>query len=257
MKRVLVLLAAVLVLAGCARAANVKGPKGVPLVASGQLTVCTHLSFAPFQSVKHGEIVGFDVDLIDLVARDLGLPQKIIDTSFEGIQSGTAYNSNQCDIGTGGMTITKVRAQNMDFSIPYFDAKQALLCRASEPANSMDALRGKQIGVLVGTTGEEYTRKWNAAHGNPLQVVQFDEMTVEFTGVKTGKVACAMQDNGPLLDFAKQNPGLVATAQFDTGEKLGFGVRKGNTAMRTEIDRVLRKAYADGTYARLYKKWFT
>lgn len=257
MRKLAALAIVLLVLSGCASAVNARGPKGVPLVAPDQLTVCTHLSFAPFQSVKHGEIVGFDVDLIDLVARDLGLPQKIIDTSFEGIQSGTAYTSNQCDIGTGGMTITKVREQNMDFSDPYFDAKQAILCRQGEQYRTLDQLRGKRFGVLVGTTGEEYTRKWNAAHGNPLRVVQFDEMTIEFTGVKTGKVACAMQDNGPLLDYAKQNPDVVATAQLEANEQLGFGVRNGNDAMREEINRVLAKARADGTYQRLYKKWFT
>jgi polar amino acid transport system substrate-binding protein len=257
MLRRLGLAAVALLLAGCAQQVNTIGPKGIPLVIPDQVTACTHLSYAPFQSVSKGKIVGFDVDLIDLVAADLHLPQKIIDTSFEGIQSGAAYNSNQCDIGTGGMTITEVRKKNIDFSDPYFDAKQALLTRKGEPYRTLDSLRGKTVGVLVGTTGEEYVRKWDAAHGHTMKIVQFDEMTLQLTGVKTKQVDASIQDNAPEYDFARKNPGLAVTAEFDTGEQLGFGVRKGNVAMRKEIDRVLAKARADGTYQKLYRKWFT
>ncbi|HXA59056.1 MAG TPA: transporter substrate-binding domain-containing protein, partial [Streptosporangiaceae bacterium] len=64
--------------------------QGVKLVSKGALTTCTHLPYPPFQSEQGGKVVGFDVDLIDLVAKKLGVTQKIIDTPFETIKTGSA-----------------------------------------------------------------------------------------------------------------------------------------------------------------------
>jgi polar amino acid transport system substrate-binding protein len=100
---------------------------GVDLVNSGQLTTCTHLPYRPFQFEQGGEIVGFDVDMIDLVAKRLGVEQAIIDTPFEGIQSGEDLNARKCDIAAAAMTITPEREEKIAFSDPYFDANQALL----------------------------------------------------------------------------------------------------------------------------------
>ena len=64
---------------------------GVELVKDGKLTICTHLPYEPFQFEEDGEVVGFDVDLMDLVAKELGVEQEIINTPFEGIQSGAGH----------------------------------------------------------------------------------------------------------------------------------------------------------------------
>src|SRR4051794_1442186 len=117
--------------AGCAKSDQGGTTKsGVSLVASGKLTVCTHLPYEPFQYKNDaGKIVGFDIDLMDLVAKKLGVTQAIVDTPFEGIKSGQDLSAGTCDVAAAGMTITKQRQAVMDFSKPYFDANQALLVR--------------------------------------------------------------------------------------------------------------------------------
>ncbi|HEX2299346.1 MAG TPA: transporter substrate-binding domain-containing protein, partial [Pseudonocardiaceae bacterium] len=96
----------------------------IALVQPGKLTTCTHLPYSPFQFKKGNEIVGFDVDLVDAVAKELDVEQRIIDTPFEGIQSGQALNAGKCDVAAAGMTITETREKNLDFSDPYFEATQ-------------------------------------------------------------------------------------------------------------------------------------
>jgi polar amino acid transport system substrate-binding protein len=59
-----------------------------------------------------------------------------------------------------------------------------------------------------------------------------------------------------LYDYVKDNPDTDVAAEFDTGEQYGFGVRKGNSALRKQIDEALKKAKSDGTYDKIYKKWF-
>ena len=100
------------------------------LVTAGKLTVCTHLSYKPFQFKDDAnKIVGFDVDLMDVVAKKLNATQEIVDISFDQITAGVAFAAKKCDIGAAAITITDARKEAVDFTVPYFDATQALLVK--------------------------------------------------------------------------------------------------------------------------------
>ncbi len=228
------------------------GGSGISLVAEGKLTTCTHLPYEPFQFRKDNEVVGFDVDIVDLVAKQLKVTQEIVDTPFEGIQTGEDLNAGKCDLAAAGMTITPVREQNLDFSAPYFDATQALIAKKGSPYTSLAGLKGKRLGVQQGTTGETYAKK----NGAGVETVQFEDVALLLTAVKTGQVDAAVNDNGVLFEYVRKNPDLAVTAEFDTGEKYGIAVRTGNTALREEIDKAVKAARADGRYEAIHTKWF-
>jgi polar amino acid transport system substrate-binding protein len=245
--------AALVVLTGCTSTKpSAAGGSELDLVHSGKLTTCTHLPYEPFQVRKGDTVVGFDVDLVDLVAQDLKVTQEIVDTPFEGIQTGEDLNARKCDLAAAGMTITPVREKNLDFSAPYFDATQALVAKKGASYTSLASLKGKKLGVQQGTTGETYAQK-NAAG---VTTVQFEDVALLLTAVKTGQVDAAVNDNGVLFEYVRKNPDTEVTAEFDTGEQYGIGVRTGNDTLRKEIDKVLKKAKADGRYDSIYKKWF-
>ena len=249
-----VAIAALVASAGCAKKDEGEvQTSGVKLVEKGKLTVCTHLPYPPFQSKDaSGKVVGFDVDLMDLVAKELGVEQKIVDTPFEGIKSGQDLNTGKCDAAAASMTITEERQKVMDFSDPYFDATQALLVQEATGITDPGQLAGKKVGVQNSTTGQEYAQ--NNITG--AEIVVFEDLGLLTTAVQTGTVDAAIADNGPLLDFAKKNPGLAVTAEFRTDEQYGFGVRKGNTALLQVINETIAASRADGTYDRIYEKWF-
>jgi len=115
-----------LLLAGCGGDDETAAPQasGVDLIKSGKIVTCTHLPYEPFQFEQGGNVVGFDVDMIDLVAKRLGVEQEIFDTPFEGVQSGESLNTRRCDVAAAAMTITKERQKKILFSDPYFDADQ-------------------------------------------------------------------------------------------------------------------------------------
>jgi polar amino acid transport system substrate-binding protein len=102
---------------------------GIKLINPGKLTTCTNLPYEPFQFKQGDKVVGFDVDIVDLAAKKLGVTQDIVDIDFAVIKSGAALNAGKCDVAAAGMTITPERQQNIDFSDPYFDATQALLAK--------------------------------------------------------------------------------------------------------------------------------
>nr|WP_243658770.1 transporter substrate-binding domain-containing protein [Tamaricihabitans halophyticus] len=226
----------------------------IELLEAGQLKTCTHLPYPPFQSTENDEIVGFDVDVVDEVAKRIGANQVIFDTSFEGIETGQSFEIGDCDVAAAGMTITPERERVMDFSDPYFDALQSLLVRTGSDISSLADLRGKTLGVQQGTTGEEYATREQQKNG--YRTIQFEDLALLQTAVLTGRVEAGINDNGVLYDYAKDNPKTTVSAEFDTGDRYGIAVRKGNGALLAKINEVLAQIEADGTYDQLYLKWF-
>lgn len=254
-------------LAACANysqpAASAPAPSGgtsssgaaVTLVSPGKLSMCTHLSYKPFEFKDNsGNVVGFDVDLVDLIAKKLGVTTEIVDIEFEQITSGAVFAAKKCDAGAAAITITDERKQATGFSDPYFAATQALLVKSDSTVTDLAGLKGQTLAVQAGTTGHDYAKKNADANGYTVKV--FDDMPSGANAVLAGTVAAAINDNGVLYDFAKQNPTTKVATEFATGEHYGFNMAKDNTALLTVVNEVLKTAKSDGTYNDIYKKWF-
>jgi polar amino acid transport system substrate-binding protein len=229
---------------------------GVKLVERGKLTVCTQPPFAPFQSKDAGgKVIGFDIDVMELVAEGLGVEPKIIDTPFEGIKSGQDLDTGKCDAAAVALTITDERKQVMDFSDPYFDATQAMLVEAGKSYRSLDDLKGRKVGVQAGTTGRDYTRLFEREKGFTL--VEFEDLAGLQQALANGQIEAAISDLPAWNAYVHQHQGeFEVGAEFHTGEQYGFAVKKnGNPALLEKINEVLAKARQDGTYRALYEKW--
>jgi polar amino acid transport system substrate-binding protein len=230
---------------------------GVALVKAGTLTTCTHLPYAPFQAKDQtGKVVGFDVALIDLVAKKLGVTQAIVDTPFEGIKSGADLNAGKCDVAAAGMTITDERKKVLDFSDPYFDATQALAVLTGNDAKSLDDLVGKRLGVQGGTTGEEYINAQVKDKGLKIVVVSYRDLAALQQALATNQIAAAVNDLPVWNEYIKANPGkAVVAAGFNTGEQYGFAVKKGNAELLKAVNEAIAAARTDGTYDKIYSTW--
>ena len=227
---------------------------GVELVKGGQLTTCTHLPYPPFQSEIDGKVQGFDVSLIDLVAKDLGVKQKVFDTPFENFKTGAFLNSGECDLAAAGMTITEERKKNVDFSDPYFDATQALLVAKGSGISSLaDAKARKvQLGAQAQTTGEDYVKSQG------FDPVSFESSDAVLNGLRSGQVKAVVIDYPVVQGWLKNKANADAFQVADninTGEQYGFTVKKGNTKLLAAINKALAEAKSDGTYKTLYEKW--
>jgi polar amino acid transport system substrate-binding protein len=224
----------------------------VQLVQSGTLTNCTGLPYKPFEYEEGGKVIGFDIDLMDLVAKKLGATQKVVDTPFDGIQSGADFNAGKCDLSSAGMTITEDRKKDIDFSDPYFEATQALVSKKGSGLNDITKLSGKKLGVQNETTGKEYAEK----NATGASIVNFEDLGLELQALETGAVDAAINDNGVLYDWVKEKTDFEVSKEFDTGEQYGIGVKKGNTALLQVINDVFKEVKASGEYDRIYEKWF-
>ncbi|MFJ9003190.1 transporter substrate-binding domain-containing protein [Streptomyces canus] len=227
---------------------------GVELVKGGQLTTCTHLPYPPFQSEIDGKVQGFDVSLIDLVAKDLGVKQEILDTPFENFKTGAFLNSGECDLAAAGMTITEERKKNVDFSDPYFDATQALLVAKGSGISSLADAKAKKVklGAQAQTTGEDYVKSQG------FDPVSFESSDAVLNGLRSGQVKAVVIDYPVVQGWLKNKANADAFQVADninTGEQYGFTVKKGNTKLLAAVNKALADAKADGTYKKLYEKW--
>ncbi|MFM6848720.1 MAG: ABC transporter substrate-binding protein [Terrabacter sp.] len=254
-----------LALAACGSSSNSGGssgsnPSGGPqLVSSDALTVCTHLSYKPFEfKDSSGNVVGFDMDLAQNAAKQLGQSKvTIVDIDFASQTSGAVFAAKKCDMAMGAVTINDKRKQSVAFSAPYFSATQALLAKKSAGITDLSSLKGKKLGVQTDTTGQAYGDKNKDANG--YETVVFDDLPTEIAGVQSGRVDAAINDNGPLLDFTKSNPDFAVVKEFDTGEQYGFLFQKDNpnaAKIKDAFNAALKKSIADGSYKASYKKWF-
>jgi polar amino acid transport system substrate-binding protein len=250
--------AGLLLAAGCSSGGDDGGKKatakGVPLVKAGQITTCTHLPYPPFQSEIDGKVQGFDVSLVDLVAKNLGVKQAIVDTPFENFKTGAFLNSGQCDLAAAGMTITEERKKNVDFSDPYFNATQAVLVSKKSGLTSLADVKskGKKLGAQAQTTGEDYVK------GKGYDPISFESSDAVLNGLRTGQVQAVVIDYPVVQGWLKDKANAAAfkiADNINTGEQYGFTVKKGNSKLLAAVNKALADAKADGTYKKLYEKW--
>ncbi|WP_309131880.1 transporter substrate-binding domain-containing protein [Brevibacterium sp.] len=228
------------------------GEGGVPLVKEGKLTTCTHLSYQPFQFEKDGEVVGFDVDVVDAVAEKLGVEQEIVNVPFEPITAGASFAQNQCDVAAAAITITPERQEAIDFSEPYFAANQAILTKSDKSVKDAAGLKGMKIAAQSGTTGLDYATE----NFKDAEVITYEDLPLSLEALKNGQADAVINDNGVLYDYAANNEGFAIGFDIDTGENYGIAMKKGNTAMKKAVDDTVKELKDTGKYNEIYKKWF-
>jgi polar amino acid transport system substrate-binding protein len=248
------LCATALVVTACGSGNKEVTVQGAKLVKKGRLTTCTHLPYPPFQSAQGGKVVGFDVDMIDLVAKKLGVTQKVIDTPFETIKTGAALNGSKCDVAAAGMTIKPERAKFIDFSKPYFDATQALMAKKGVSIPSIDAAKTQKIkiGSQAQTTGEEYVQ------GKGIDSKSFEDSASLLNGLRSGQVDAIVEDYPVVQGWLKDpaNAPYTIVANLNTGEQYGFAVRKDhNPKLLAMINQAIDESKQDGEYKKIYEKW--
>lgn len=224
----------------------------VTTLAEGTLKVCSDIPYKPFDVLEGDTYTGFDGDLSNEIAKGLGLKLEVQDSGFDGLQSGLALNSDQCDMVASAMTITEERQAKLDFTDGYYDSEQSLLVPGGSDIASIDDLSGKKVGVQQGTTGKSYTEE-NAP--DDAEIISFPSDAEMYNAVKAGQVDALLQDLPVNLEHT-QDGDFEIVEKFDTGEEYGFAVKKGNTALRDAINEQLTKLRDDGTYDKLYDTYF-
>lgn len=227
------------------------------LVTAGTLTVCSDIPYKPFEfedaSTPTG-YTGFDIEIVDAIAKKLGLTLKVVVTNFDALQSGTALAANSCDLAASAMTITDERKKNLDFADAYYDSLQSLLVKADSGIANLAGMAGKKIGLQKGSTGKSYATK-NAPEGTSL--IDFADDGKMFTALQAKQVDAILQDQPVNHQHEVDNPEYKIVETYNTNEQYGFALAKGlKPELLAAINAELKAMRADGSYDAIYKKYF-
>jgi polar amino acid transport system substrate-binding protein len=217
------------------------------------LTVCTNVPFEPFEYQENGEYVGFDIDLMNLLADRIDQTVEIVEIDFDSISSGSALNAGTCDIAAAGISITEERQEAMGMSQAYYRADQALVVPAGSDVASLDDLSGLQVAVQSGSTGEGYAEENAEQYG--FEPVAFETMGDIASALTAGSADASIADLATWTAMVESAPDLQLVQNIVTEEHYGFAVQKDDKELLDEVNAMLDEAFEDGTYAELYEKW--
>lgn len=225
---------------------------GYTLVNSGKLTVAASLDFPPFENLNGSTPEGFGVDLMNLLAQEMGLeceylPSTKFDTIVPLIQTG-----GKADVGVSSFTVTDERLDQVDFTETYCDVNQGLTVLKDSGVTEASQLEGKKIGAQSGTTGYE----WASENVKGAEVIAFDEMTAVFAALQSGQIDAVAVDL-PVANY------YVKTAYTDcevikeipTGEQYAIAVSKDNPELTKALNKALQAVRESGKYDELVAKW--
>jgi polar amino acid transport system substrate-binding protein len=238
--------------AGCGSSGSSStGGGDLGLITAGTLTIGSDIPYPPFEQGKPPDYTGFDVDLMDAIAAKLDLKPKWVDTAF-----GTIFADEQAgkfDIVASSTTITPSRSKRVTFSDPYFDADQSLMVQKGSPLQSKDDITSSTtIGAQEGTTGQDYAEK-----NTPATVQAYPEIGTAFNALQSGQIDGVINDFAVSAFALKKYPQLDVVETIPTGENYGFPMQTQNTALQDAVNGALKDVVADGTYEKIFKKWFT
>jgi len=230
------------------------------------LTVATNAEFEPYEFLEDGEYVGFDIDLLKMIADKMGKEVVYQNMDFDGVIG--AVQSGTCDIAISGLTITPSRAKSVNFSTPYIQAAQYLIVNIDDEIftgatkEELDAqLVGKKIGVCAGFTGEKYVVGDESLEYEAIadaEAVIFDNISFAVTALKNGSIDAIVMDDIPSMKVAAsdENKNDIKTIEIAlTVEEYAIAVQMDNADLKNEIDAAMQELIDDGSVADLLKKW--
>jgi polar amino acid transport system substrate-binding protein len=201
-----------------------------------------------------GTITGFNVDLVNEVARRLGKAgAKIIDQQFAGIFAG--LEAKKYEFIAAPVTLTQQRSEAMLFIEGFIATDLQFLTRKGGlTIESLDALKGKTVAVNNGSAQEQYLESVREKYG--FTISRYGKNADAFQAVLSGRDDAAISGDGNVMYAAAQNPQLAASYRVSTGNVFSWAFRKDDEATRTKVERIMECMKLDGTVAKTYVKWF-
>lgn len=226
---------------------------GSAAIADGVLTVGTNAEFPPFEYVgDDGQPDGFDIALIKAIGDKLGVKVDVQNMEFDSL---IASIGNKIDVAIAGMTVTDERKQSVDFSDSYYDALQYVVVPKGSDIRTADDLKGKKIGVQLGTTGM-FIAEDDIENSD---VSSYNKAVDAVNDLVNGKVELVIIDKNPALVFAGKYPDDVEAldgAQFGFGvENYAIALPKGDAELLKAINGALDELKKDGTFDRLVSEY--
>jgi polar amino acid transport system substrate-binding protein len=265
--KIIILVTMLAMVTGCGSGVNDKaGDKAkaavtppTTLVEKGKLTYGTAATFPPFEYMKDGNFTGFDIEMAEALAKEMGLETKTQSMTFDGLIP--ALNGKRTDIINSAMYIKPERAAQVDF-IPYFKLGNSIVVAKGNQKGikSMDDLSGCTVAVTRGAVEEIFCREQNqklkAAGKAEINILALPTANDAVMATEQGRADACLHSSPGAAYLMEQKPGVFEIAgTFAAETEIGIAVRKGDIETKAAVEAALKKLVENGTYAKLMKKY--
>ena len=215
-----------------------------------KLYVGTNAEFEPFEYRDGENIVGFDIDLINEIAKIMKQDIEVVDMAFDGLLP--ALQSKKIDIIIAGMTADEERKKFVNFTDPYYSTQQSILVhKDNKDIYSFDNLEGKNVGVVLGFTGDLIV----SAMSN-VNAQKYGATSEAILALKSKKVDAVVLDYEPASKYFDQNNDLKLIITDSKSEEYAIAMRKEDTELLKKVNDALNTIKENGTYDMLIAKYF-
>ncbi|MDD2971614.1 MAG: basic amino acid ABC transporter substrate-binding protein [Lachnospiraceae bacterium] len=218
--------------------------------ANGTLVMATNAEFPPYEYREGDKIVGIDADIAQAIADELGMELQIEDMAFDSIIA--AVQSGKADFGAAGMTVTEDRLQAVNFTDTYTQASQVIIVKEGSTVATPDDLKGKRVGVQLGTTGDIYAED--------IEDVTLDRYNKGFEAVQAllqDKLDAVIIDSEPAKVFVDENEGLKILDESFTDEEYAICMAKDNTDLLDKVNTALASLKESGKLDEIKAKYIS
>jgi polar amino acid transport system substrate-binding protein len=223
----------------------------------GELVVATEMQFPPFDMSDNGVYKGVDRDLIDAVAKELGVKVSYLDLPWTSVLPG--LEAKKFDLVIAPVTITKERLKHYAFSVPIADATAALMKRADDKSIvKPEDIAGKTVGGQKGTSQVAQLKEFSAKLPKPVEVKEYVDNNQSYADLAAGRIDASVNSLPNLAYAAAQRSDTFAVVTPPFGQPTYFSwvARPDDQSLIDAVNAAIVKFDGDGTMAAIQKKWF-
>ncbi len=231
------------------------GIAGHAVAQTPSVNVVTDPSFVPFEMLdsETGEMIGFDMDIINEVAERAGFEVNLTTIEFAGIIP--AIQTGNQEIAIAGVTITEERAEIVDFSDPYYDSGLRIIVRAdNDSVETIEDLEGLSVATRIGSTSYDFLQE---NLGDSADITPYPGNSDMYMALLGRNVDAAFYD-APNVSYFARTRGEGRTkvvGPLYAGQQYGIVFHKGSEWVEP-TNEALASMQEDGTYAEIFEKWF-
>ncbi|WP_337270396.1 transporter substrate-binding domain-containing protein [Oryzifoliimicrobium ureilyticus] len=220
---------------------------------AADLTVGANIGNVPWEfEDASGKVTGFEVDLVNEIAKRLGKTVEFVNTPFNGLFP--AVQSGRINMAISSITITEKRLASVSFAQPYYDSDQSLTVTAASGIKGLKDMSGKVVGVDTGSTGDMWAEGHKAEYKFG-EIRRFEGLQPAMLDLVAGRIDGYISDIPALLYYAKDKPELKVVERIPTGEKYSVMFNKGDP-LATQVNDVITTLKKEGFIAKLHETWF-
>ncbi|HHY46508.1 MAG TPA: amino acid ABC transporter substrate-binding protein [Firmicutes bacterium] len=219
---------------------------------AGKLTIGIDDAYPPMEyRDEQNNLVGFDIDLAREIGKRLGVKVEWIPTEWSGVL--LALNAHKFDIILSTLSVTEERAKQIDFGPPYlYESQVIVVCADNNTIKSKEDLVGKVVGTQLGSTSEEAAKTIKGIK----ELKKYNKFTEVFLDLGIGRIEAGVVDELVGRYYMKTRPDQFKVVASIVDEPVAIGYRKSDKKLQEAINKIVDEIKADGTMAKISKKWF-